>query len=90
MSHPKQWRNNGGHIEELRDGNWYFIAEVGEVNRQQPEDTERARLIASAPEMLEALELICSIAGESYRSRQEIQDAIQSYASRAIAKAKGE
>lgn len=56
MSSPKQWRNNGGQIEELRDDNWYYIAEVGEANSQRPIDTERANLMASAPELLKELE----------------------------------
>lgn len=55
---PAPWRINGGRIEAGGDygtDSFEQIAIVGFVNAQSPANTANARLIASAPDLLDAL-----------------------------------
>lgn len=65
----------------------YYLAEVEHYDLQELE--ANARLIAAAPELLEALERIVSING-STKGAQSLVDEFKHIARAAIAKAKGE
>lgn len=90
MKHAKQKHTPGPWQSKIINKNKISVVNEFYIIAEGIQSGWDAELIAAAPEMLEALDLIFSIAGESYRSKQELQDAIQSYAIRAINKARGE
>jgi len=58
------WYNNGGQIEHIDPETSYtqVIGAVGVVNDQSMTDTANARLIAAAPDLLEACQSIAALA----------------------------
>jgi hypothetical protein len=82
---PGPWRVDGLLIKAIDHGKWFGIAKAGGTKLTIEGNMANARLIATAPELLEALQTAVHYLGFEYASTDPHM--VEIYA--AIAKAKG-